>query len=89
MQRRKRISKFPAYSDLFHRKKLGFLKKIIPAFSSDRAYASLRVPETRSICAFSEDSKSLIVVSAEGNYYDAPIPKQPGQINDFEAKPLQ
>lgn len=69
-------------------KKLGFLKKIIPAFSSDRAYASVRIPEARSICAFSEDSKSLIVVSQEGNYYDALIPKQPGQINDFDSKTL-
>ena len=70
------------------RKKLGFLKKIIPAFSSDRAYASLRVPEPRSICAFSEDSKSIVVVTQEGNYYDAPIPKTPGQINDFEQRNL-
>lgn len=84
---RRKISKLPQKLTAC-RKKLGFLKKIIPAFSSDRAYASVRIPETRSICAFSEDSKSLIVVSQEGNYYDALIPKQPGQINDFDTKSL-
>jgi len=69
-------------------KKLGFLKTLIPALSSDRAYASLRIPDTKSICAFSEDQRSLIVVSLDGNYYDAIIPKQSGQINDFETKSL-
>lgn len=51
---------------------------MIPSLSSDRAYASFRIPDTRSICAFSEDGRSLIVVSQEGNYYDAPIPKTSG-----------
>ena len=84
---KRKTSKRPTWLTLC-RKKLGFLKKIIPAFSSDRAYASVRIPETRSICAFSEDSKSLIIVSQEGNYYDALIPKQPGTINDYDQKSL-
>jgi len=71
-----------------NQKKLGFLKKIIPGGTQDRAYASLRLPEPRSICAFSEDSKSLIVVTHDGNYYDAPIPKQPGEIEHYETKSL-
>lgn len=70
------------------RQKLGFFKKIIPSLSSEKAFATLKVPETRAICAFSEDSKSLIVVSQEGNYYDAPIPKTTGQINDYDIKSL-
>ena len=70
------------------RKKLGFFKKIIPALSSEKAFATLRIPETRAICAFSEDSRSLVIVSPEGNYYDAPIPKQTGQINDYDTKSL-
>ncbi len=56
------------------------MKKILGKyFDSEWSFAQLKVPEHKSLCAFSEDCSNLIVVTADGYYYLAEIPKKKGE----------
>ena len=58
--------------------RLSFMKKILPKyFDSEFSYAQFRIPDNRSLCAFSNDD-SLIVVTLDGNYYLAEMPSKSG-----------
>jgi len=59
---------------------LALFKSILPKyFSSEWSYAQYRVPDTRTIVAFGQEKNSIVVVSAEGNFYKAIFdPEKPG-----------
>jgi len=59
---------------------LAFIKGILPKyFSSEWSFAQYRVPDTRTIVAFGSEKNSIVVVSAEGNFYKAIFdPEKPG-----------
>lgn len=51
---------------------LSFMKSVLPKyFSSQWSFAQFRVPDTRTIVAFGNDSNSIMVVSADGTFYKA------------------
>lgn len=58
-----------------------FISKFLPKyFSSEWSFAQFRVPDIRCIVAFGSDSRSIIVVSADGSFYKAVFdPHKPGQ----------
>mmetsp|Transcript_5515 Transcript_5515/g.8653 ORF Transcript_5515/g.8653 Transcript_5515/m.8653 type:complete len:127 (-) Transcript_5515:24-404(-) len=73
--------------------KLNFIKGILPKyFDSEWSYARFKVPgddnQSRMICGFSGDSNHLIVVSSEGKYFKATIPKSNGNCKIVETKSL-
>ena len=55
-------------------------------FNSEWSYAQFRINDLKSICAFGPDN-SLIVVSSEGNYYQASFdPKTGGECMKIQEK---
>jgi hypothetical protein len=55
------------------------MKKILPKyFDSEWSFAQFRVPDSKALCAFSEDGSTLIAVTTDGSYYLADIPKKGG-----------
>jgi len=59
---------------------LAFISGILPKyFRSEWSFAQYRVPDTRTIVAFGSEKNSIVVVSAEGNFYKAIFdPEKPG-----------
>jgi len=59
---------------------LAFMSGILPKyFRSEWSFAQYRVPDTRTIVAFGSEKNSIVVVSAEGNFYKAIFdPEKPG-----------
>lgn len=50
---------------------LRFMKKVLPKyFDSEWSFAQFRVKDSRTICSFVGDEPVLIVVSADGTYYE-------------------
>lgn len=50
---------------------LRFMKKVLPKyFDSEWSYAQFRVKDARTICSFVNDETSLVVVTADGVYYE-------------------
>ena len=61
-----------------NKSRFGILGKLLPGSSyinSEWSYAKFAIQDSKSVCAFSDDSKSLIVVSYDGNYYEVDIQK--------------
>jgi hypothetical protein len=55
------------------------MKKILPKyFDGEWSYAQFRVPDSKALCAFSDDGSTLIAVTTDGYYYLAEIPKKKG-----------
>jgi len=43
------------------------MKKILPKyFDSEWSYAQFRVPDSKALCAFSDDGNTLIAVTTDG-----------------------
>jgi len=58
-----------------------FMKSLLPKyFSSEWSFAQFRVPDARTIVAFGSDKNSIVVVSADGSFYKAMIPNEPGEM---------
>jgi hypothetical protein len=69
--------------------RLSFMKKILPKyFDSEWSYAQFRVPDSKALCAFSEDGSTLIAVTTDGSYYLAEIPKKKGDCIQKDKKNL-
>ena len=70
--------------------KLNFIKGILPYFDSEWSYGRFKVPGDNSnlkcTCAFTQDSSHLIVVTNEGTYFKAQIPKSNGNCKIVETK---
>jgi WD repeat-containing protein 45 len=50
---------------------LSFMKKMLPKyFNSEWSYAQFRVKDARTICTFSSEETVLIVITADGIYYE-------------------
>lgn len=65
------------------------MKKLLPKyFDSEWSFAQMRVQDSRALCAFSDDGSTLIVVSTDGNYYLADIPKKGGECVKRETNSL-
>jgi hypothetical protein len=65
------------------------MKKILPKyFDSEWSYAQFRVPDSKALCAFSDDGTTLIAVTTDGSYYLAEIPKKKGDCIQKEKKTL-
>ena len=47
--------------------------------NSEWSFAKMTIPDSKAICAFGEDGKTLIVVTHDGNYYEATIPESKGE----------
>jgi len=54
-------------------------KKLVPYFGNQWSYATFKISDSKAFCAFGDDGWTLIVVTIDGNYYEAEIPKQKGQ----------
>eukprot|EP01100_Stratorugosa_tubuloviscum_P001533 TRINITY_DN1341_c2_g1_i1.p1 TRINITY_DN1341_c2_g1~~TRINITY_DN1341_c2_g1_i1.p1 ORF type:complete len:348 (+),score=142.50 TRINITY_DN1341_c2_g1_i1:75-1118(+) len=49
---------------------LFFMKDLLPSYwSSEWSFAQFRIPETRSLCTFSNDKNSVIVININGDFY--------------------
>jgi len=60
--------------------RLSFMKKLLPKyFDGEWSYAQFKIPDSKALCAFSEDSSTLIAVTTDGSYYLAEIPKKKGE----------
>lgn len=57
-------------------------------FDSEWSFAQFRVQDSKALCAFSDDGSNLIVVTTDGNYYIAEIPKKGGDCVKKEQKSL-
>ena len=73
--------------------KLNFIKGILPRyFDSEWSYGRFKVPNddnsTHQTCAFDKSGKHLIVISSEGTYYLAQIPKAKGNCKIIDKKSL-
>ena len=73
--------------------KLNFMKGMLPKyFDSNWSYGRFKVPnEDNSLhqtCAFNKEGTHLIVISSEGTYYLAEIPKSKGNCKIKEKKNL-
>ena len=50
---------------------LRFMKKVLPKyFDSQWSYAQFRVKDARTLCAFVNDEPNLVVITADGVYYE-------------------
>lgn len=59
------------------------MKAVLPYFDSEWSFAQFRIPDTRTIAAFTNDA-SLLVISYEGNYHLASF--DPTTSGDCQAK---
>lgn len=67
--------------------RLSFMKKILPKyFDGEWSYAQFRIQDSKALCAFTEDAKTLIVVTTDGHYYLAEIPAKGGDCKIREQK---
>ena len=57
-------------------------------FNSEWSYAQFKISDSKALCAFGDDSNTLIVVSNDGNYYEAEIPKSKGDCVQREKHSL-
>lgn len=65
------------------------MKKLLPKyFDGEWSYAQFRIPDSKALCAFSEDGMTLIAVTTDGMYYLADIPKKKGDCIQREKKSL-
>lgn len=65
------------------------MKKLLPKyFDSEWSFAQFRIPDSKALCAFSEDGSTLIAVTTDGSYYLADIPKKGGDCVQREKKSL-
>ena len=65
------------------------MKKILPKyFDSEWSFAQFRIPDSKALCAFSEDGSTLIAVTTDGSYYTAEIPKKKGDCQITDKKNL-
>jgi len=74
-----------------NRSRWGFIRGIVPYFDSEWSYGKFKVPgdsNQKCKCAFSQDSQHLIVVSNDGKYYKAMIPKSNGNCKVVETHNL-
>ena len=72
-----------------HPYRLSFMKKLLPKyFDSEWSFAQFRVQDSKALCAFSDEGDTLIVVTTDGNYYLAEIPKKGGDCVKKEMKSL-
>ncbi|OMJ87292.1 hypothetical protein SteCoe_10976 [Stentor coeruleus] len=54
-----------------HKLGLSFMKKILPKyFDSEWSYAQFRVKDARTICTFPNEEPRIVVITADGVYYD-------------------
>lgn len=72
--------------------KFSFIKGISKYFDSEWSFARFKIPgedsSGRYTCAFNSDGTHIIVVSSEGNYYLAQIPKTKGNCKIVDKKSL-
>lgn len=73
--------------------KFSFIKGIFPKyFDSEWSFARFKIPgddnSGKYTCAFNSDGTHIIVVSSEGNYYLAQIPKTRGNCKIVDKKLL-
>ena len=65
------------------------MKKLLPKyFDGEWSYAQFRISDSKALCAFSDDAKTLIVVTTDGNYYLADIPPKGGDCVKKDMKNL-
>lgn len=62
----------PAEEPKNHKHVFKFMKKISKYFDSEWSFAKFRVTDSRTLCTFDKD-ENLIVVSADGTYYQASL----------------
>ena len=64
------------------------MKKVLPKyFDGEWSYAQFRIQDSRALCAFGDDG-TLIIVTTDGNYYLAEIPKKGGDCVKKDYKEL-
>jgi WD40 repeat protein len=72
--------------------KLNFMSGIVPFFNSEWSYGKFKIPSDdnslHQTCAFDKDGNHLIVVSSQGTYYLAEIPKTKGNCKLLEKRNL-
>jgi len=72
--------------------KLNFMSGIVPFFSSEWSFGRFKTPNednsTHQTCAFDKEGNHLIVVSSQGTYYLAEIPKSKGNCKIVDQKNL-
>ncbi len=65
------------------------MKKILPKyFDGEWSYAQFKIPDSKALCAFSDDGTTLIAVTTDGSYYLAEIPKKKGECIQKDRKVL-
>lgn len=68
--------------------RMGFFGSIVPYFGSEWSLGKLKIPDfnanMRCVCAFTQDSQHLLVVTSNGKYYKAVIPKTKGNCKIVE-----
>lgn len=80
---------FDAHNLGFSMYRLSFMKKLLPKyFDGEWSYAQFRIQDSKALCAFSDDGNTLIVVSTDGQYYLADIPRKKGDCIKKEQKSL-
>mmetsp|Transcript_47347 Transcript_47347/g.34642 ORF Transcript_47347/g.34642 Transcript_47347/m.34642 type:complete len:86 (+) Transcript_47347:1-258(+) len=66
-----------------------FMKKLLPKyFDGEWSYAQFRIQDSKALCAFTDDAKTLIVVTTDGNFYMASIPPKGGDCVQLDKRSL-